>query len=218
MSHYIIEEKSSEFGFLTDNSYMLQCLIDCYQVTSEKKFLDFAQKLAQFMINKLWDTTGGFYDKPENKKAFGALKKSDKPLEENCITVQAFLRLHHLTGKNIYFEKAKKTLEYFVSDVKKYGIMASSYGLAVEQYLRSVQVQVIGNIKDSATLKLRDQSLKTYNPLKTVETIDIKVDEQRLKALGYPVPKKATAYICSEGKCTSTTNPNEIVEKMGVQL
>jgi len=215
MSHYIIDEKSSEFRFLTDNSNMLQCLIDCYQVTSEKKFLDYAQKLAQFIINKLGDQSGGFYDKPENTNAFGALKNSDKPLEENSITVQAFLKLHHLTRKTIYYEKAKRTLEYFVSNVKKYGIMASSYGLAVEQYRRSIQVQVIGDTKHSTTFKLRDQTLKIYNPLKTVETIDTSLDEKRLKSLSYPVPKKPTAYICSEGKCTSITDPNDIAEKIG---
>ncbi|MCW8802573.1 MAG: hypothetical protein OQK81_04375, partial [Candidatus Bathyarchaeota archaeon] len=213
--HYIIDEKSSDIGFLTDNAYMLQCLIDCYEVTSEKKFLDYAQKLVQFMINKLWDSTGGFYDKLEDTNAFGALKKSDKPLEENSITVQALLRLYHLTGNSNYLEKAKKTLEYFTSVAKRYGIMSSSYGIAVELYLRSVQVHIIGKTKDSATQGLKDQSLKTYNPLKTVEIIDPILDVQRLKVLGYPVPKEPTAYVCSEGKCTSTTKPNEIAEKIG---
>ncbi|MFZ7136966.1 MAG: thioredoxin domain-containing protein [archaeon] len=214
MSHYIIDEKSSNIGFLTDNAYMLQCLIDCYQVTSEKKYLDYAQKLAQFMFNKLWDSTGGFLDKPEDTNAFGALKKSDKPLEENSITAQAFLKLYHITGNSTYLEKAKKTLEYFVSSAKRYGIMASSYGIAAELYLRPVQVHIIGNSKDSATLDLKDQGLKTYNAVKTVETIDPILDEQRLKALGYPAPKEPTAYVCSEGKCTSTTKANEVAEKI----
>jgi len=214
MSHYIIDEKSSNIGFLTDNAYMLQCLIDCYQVTAEKKYLDCAQKLAQFMINKLWDSTGGFFDKPEDTNAFGDLKKSDKPLEENSITVQAFLRLYHLTGSSTYLEKAKKTLEYFVSGAKRYGIMASSYGMAAEFYLRPVQVHIIGNSKDSETLDLKSQSLKTYNPLKMVEIIDPVLDEQRLKALGYPAPKEPMAYVCSEGKCTSTTKSNEVAEKI----
>jgi uncharacterized protein YyaL (SSP411 family) len=92
--------------------------------------------------------------------------------------------------------------------------MASSYGIAAELYLRPVQVHIIGNIKDSAKLDLKDQSLKTYNPLKTVETIDPILDEQRLKVLGYPASKEPTAYVCSEGKCTSTTNANEVAEKI----
>ncbi len=214
MSHYIIDKKSSNIGFLTDNAYMLQCLIDCYQVTSEKKYLDYAQKLAQFMINKLWDSSGGFFDEQEDTKAFGALKKSDKPLEENSITAQVFLKLYQLTGNSAYLERAKKTLEYFVSGTKKYGIMASSYGMAAELYLRPVQVHVIGNRKDSATLDLKVQSLKTYNAVKTIETIDPSLDKKRLKVLGYPAPKEPTVYVCSEGKCTSTTNANEVAEKI----
>ncbi|WGM90427.1 MAG: DUF255 domain-containing protein [Candidatus Bathyarchaeum tardum] len=214
MSHFIIDKKANLSGLLTDQVFMLKCLIDCYQFTADRKFLAYAQKLAQFMMEKLWDSSGGFYDKPKDPNAFGALKRSDKPLEENSVASEAFLRLYQLTGNTKFLEVAKKSLEQFVSVAKKYGFMASGYGLAVELYLRPVQVHIIGDIKDSQTQKLRKQSLKTYNPLKTIETIHPILDGDRLKVLSYHIPKKATAYVCSEGKCTSTTNPNEITDKI----
>ena len=216
MSHYIVEKKASGFGFLTDQAHMLKCLIDCYQVTAQKRFLENAQKLAQFIRDKLWDSKGGFYDKPEDTKAFGALKRLDKPLEENSTAADAFLRLYQLTANNTYLETAKKTLDHFASDAKKYGLMASVYGLAVELRLHPVELHIIGNKNESATQDLQIQSLKAYNPLKTIETIEPNSDKKRLQILGYPIPEKPTAYVCLQGKCTSTTNPNEVAKMIGV--
>ena len=214
MSHYIIDGKGNLSGLLTDQVNMLKCLIDSYQVTAEGKFLDFAQQLAKFMMEKLWEPSGGFYDKPIDPQDFGALKNPDKPLEENSVAAVTFLRLCQLTGNKAYQKTAKRILEHFLSVAKRYGFMASGYGLAVELHLHPVQVHIIGKIKDSETQKLKLQSLKTYNPLKTIETVDPTPDAKRLKDLGYPVPEKATAYVCSEGKCNSTTDPNVVIEKI----
>ena len=215
MSHYITNGKSNLSGLLTDQVNMTKCLIDSYQVTGAQKFLDYAEKLAKFMVSKLWDESGGFYDKPKDNNAFGALKQLDKPLEENSTAADAFFRLYQLTGKKIYLETATKTLEHFASEYKKYGIMGAGYGLAVAMYLHPVQVHVIGSKKDPATRRLQNEILKAYNPLKTVETLDPVLQPDRLKALGYPAPNQPTAYVCAEGKCNCFTDPKGIAEKIG---
>ena len=79
-----------------------------------------------YMLKKLWDKAGGFYDKPKEPLAFGALKTLIKPLEENSVASDALLRLYHLTGKAIYLEYARKTLESHLKGYKQYGIIAAS--------------------------------------------------------------------------------------------
>ncbi len=166
------------------------------------------------MLDKLWDDAGGFYDKPKETGAFGALKLLDKPLEENSVAADALLRLHHLTGKQAYLEAAKKTLEFFVSDYQRYGIMGAVYGLAVELYLRPVQIHVVGSMTDAVTRRFRSESLKAYNPLKVVETLDPVLHPDRVKALGYPVTETPTAYVCFEGKCISVEDPKNIAKSI----
>jgi len=212
MDHYLIEGKSHLSGLLADQVHMTQCLIDSYQVTADRKFLDHAESLAEFMLNNLWDTTGGFYDKPKETSAFGALKLLDKPLDENSVAAETFLRLHHLTGKQKYLETAKKTLEYFASDYQRYGIMAAVYGLAVELYLHPMQIHIVGSMKDAVTRRFLSESLRVYNPLKVVETLDPVLDRGRLENLGYPVADVPTAYVCFEGKCNSVEDPEEIAK------
>jgi uncharacterized protein YyaL (SSP411 family) len=213
MNHYSLTKGDSHLsGLLTDQTYMVRCLIDCYQVTANRKFLKKAENLAVFMLDALWDEAGGFYDKPKDMTAFGALKLLEKPLEENSVAADALLRLYNLTGKEVYLETAKKTLEFFTSSYRKYGITGAVYGLAVEMYLHPMQIHIVGSLGDTRTSKFRSESLQAYNPLKIVETLDPILDYNRLVTLGYPVTDPPKAYVCYEGKCNSVKDPENIAK------
>jgi uncharacterized protein YyaL (SSP411 family) len=214
VAHYLIEGESHLSGLLTDQVHMIRCLIDSYQLTLDRKFLDSAEKLADFMLDKLWSEAGGFYDKPEDADAFGALKLLDKPLEENSVAADGLLRLHHLTGRKEYLKAARKTLKFFASSIQRYGIMGCVYGLAAELYLHPMQVHIVGSRKDYVTRRFLTESLRAYNPLKVVEVIDPDIDTKRLKSLGYPVADATTAYVCFGGTCNLVEEP----EKMGKMI
>jgi uncharacterized protein YyaL (SSP411 family) len=215
MYHYCVKGKSYLPGLLTDQVHMIKCLVDSYQVTLEGNFLEYAESLADYMLRRLWNEAGGFYDKPEETGAFGALKNLDKPLDNNSKAADAFLRLHNLTGKKEYLETARKILEYFAPSYQRYGIMAAVFGLAIECYLRPIQVHIVGYKNDPATHRFHGESLRVYNPLKVVEVIDPVADAKRLEQLGYPAAEKATAYICFKGRCFSVENPEEVAKKIG---
>ncbi|MCW4016400.1 MAG: DUF255 domain-containing protein [Candidatus Bathyarchaeota archaeon] len=212
MSHYILEGKSHLSGLLADQVYMTKCLIDCYQVSLERKFLDKAEQLAEFMLGNLWDSNGGFHDRLEESGAFGALKLLDKPLEENSVAVDVLLRLYSLTGNQKYFDAAKKTLEFFASNYQRHGLMGAVYGLAVEMHLHSMQIHIVGSRKDGVTSRFLNESLKAYNPLKVVEVLDPEHEKDRLKGLRYPVTDVPTAYVCFGGICKSVEDPEKVAE------
>ena len=209
-AHYIIEGKSRLSGLLTDQVHLLRCLIDCHQLTFDSAFLDRAESVAEFMLDKLWSEAGGFYDKPKESGGFGALKLLDKPLEENSVAADGLLRLHHLTGNQEYLEAAKTALEFFSSSIQRYGIMGCIYGLAAELYLHPMQVHVVGSRKDYVTRRFLKESLRAYNPLKVVDAIDPDIDTKRLRSLKYPVADAPTAYVCSEGTCNLVETPEKI--------
>ncbi len=215
MSHYHVKGKSHLPGLLTDQAHMIKCLIDSYQITSDKKFLDQAENIVDYMVDKLWSDTGGFYDKPEETGALGALKILDKPLDDNSVAAEAFLRLHQLTGKKKYLENARKTLEYFAPIYQRYGIMAAVYGLAVEYYLHPMQVHIVGPRKNPITHLFRSESLRAYNHVKVVEVIDPNVDTERMKKLKYRITEKPIAYVCFKGTCKTVENPEKIGKKIG---
>ena len=147
---------------------------------------------------------------PRETDAFGALKLLDKPLNENSVAANAFLRLHYYTGKQECLEAAKKTLEFFASTYQRYGINGAAYGLVVEFYLHPMQIHIVGSMKDYLTRRFLGESLGAYNPLKVVEVIDPTADAERLKTLRYPVKDAPTAYVCFEGVCNSVEDPEKI--------
>ena len=210
IKHYFDEENNDYSGLLTDHAHMAKCLIDSYQITSNQKFLKIAENIAEFMIKNLWDRNGGFYDRIKKDNEFGALKNLDKPLGENSVAADMFLRLYHLTGKSTYLERAKKTLNYFASNYQRYGINAASYGLTIELYLHPMKIHIIGSKKDEKTRQFLTESLKTYNPLKVLEIVDPEINTKRLDSLGYPKTKKPITYVCYEGTCKSIKNPEKI--------
>ena len=214
MYHYYFEGKKYLPSLLTDQASMIRCLTDAYQSTSDRKYLNYAESIARFMVNKLWNDAGGFYDRPKNAEALGALKTLNTPLDENSSAADAFLRLHYLTGKEEYLETAKRTLEHFGSTYQRYGIIAATYGLAVELYLRPMQIHIVGPKKDPLTHRFLSEGLRVYNPLKTIEILDPAVDTERLTDLKYPVAKTPMAYVCFEGTCTSVEDPREIAKEI----
>jgi len=124
------------------------------------------------------------------------------------------IRDRHLTGEQKYLETARKTLEFFASGYQRYGIMGSVYGLAVELYLHPMQIHIVGSRKDGVTRRFLRESLRAYNPLKVVETLDPVLDRDRLNTLGYPVTETPTAYVCFEGVCNSVEDPEKIAKMM----
>ena len=211
MKHYILNGKSHVSGLLTDQIYMMKCLIDCYQYTANREFLDYAEKISGFMFSNLWDDDGGFYDKIKKQEELGNLKILKKPFEENCIAIEVFLRLYHLTGKKQYLDIAKKIITFLRSIYQNYGIIGVGYGIAVEMFLHPIQIHIIGSRKHNSTLQFLNESLRTYNPLKTVEILDPKYEKKRLNDLGYKISDSPIAYICSEGSCRVVQDPNKII-------
>jgi len=119
-----------------------------------------------------------------------------------------------LTGKETYLEHAQKTLEYNLQSYNKYSIMAASYGLAVESYLHSVQMHIVGFQEERLTREFLDESLRAYNPLKLVQIQYPAIDTEMLKKLKYPVDEKPKAYVCLKGTCTLVEDPKDIPEKL----
>jgi hypothetical protein len=105
------------------------------------------------------------------KKGVGNLKLLKKSFEENRIAIEVFLRLYHLTGKKQYLDIAKKTITVLRSIYQKYGIIGASDGIAIEMFLHPIQIYIIGSRKHNLTLQFLNKSLRTYNPLTTVEIL-----------------------------------------------
>jgi uncharacterized protein len=201
---------------LSDQAYTALACLDAYQTTARPTYLTRAGILAEFALNRLFDSErGGFYSEALHPDAPGLLHVPDKPLAENAAMTDALIRLYHLTGEERYHHAAERTLAFFAPDYTRYSFTAASYALAVHRFLHyPLHITIVGGAEGDDARELLHAALKEYAPSRLVELVDPVRDAARLNTLGYPAPRDgAQAYVCVGETCLPpVTEPRQIAE------
>ncbi len=201
--HYWGLEASELKGLLVDHAYLLNALLDAYEATGKWAFIDRSLELADFSFKTLLDEEGGgFFDIPDSESEVGDLRARDKPLDENSTMALALLRLSWVTETDRFAEIAGKALQLFTEDYERQGLMAASYGLALDSSLRGpIGVTIVGSQKRKAFQAFKLQALKLYPVRRSILYLDSAKDAGRIKRLGYDVSTGTRAYVCIGKVC-----------------
>ncbi len=177
-------------GTLDDYAMTVHACVDGWIASGEMRFYEAAVKLADAMIAKFYDRTGGaFFDTAvgPGDLTLGALTARRKPLQDsptpagNPTAAAALLRLEALSGRREYREIAEDTLESFAGIVEHFGLYAGSYGLALERLLLyPVQIVVVGDGPEADQFETLAMARFAVN--KTV----VRMTPQQLVAGGLP--------------------------------
>lgn len=202
MYHYFLEGQGHNTGLLEDQLAVAEALLDAYEVTHLRMYMEQAEELAELMLKRFYDPDeGGFYiDVPAETqvKQMGIL---EKPLGINSCVAQFLLRLEIMTGEARYREVALKTLRLCANVYAEYGLFAAPYGRAVSAAIFGfTHVTIVGNFDDATVRQLFQESMRVYSPHKVVEELDPILDETRIEQLGYD-PNQRRAYVCKGQTC-----------------
>ncbi|MEE9201696.1 MAG: DUF255 domain-containing protein [Dehalococcoidia bacterium] len=196
---------------LADQVAMAGALLDAYQATGLRHYLDRARELASILMEHFSAPEGGFQDQADRSQALGRLRYPQRPLPENSAAARVLTRLAHLTGDSAYREAAHSTLRAFAQAYQQYGTLAADYALSVARFTESpVHVVIVGRPGDDATEGLLSAALSTFRPGKLVQVIDPGADGDRLRELGY-LTQPVAAYVCRGQTCQAqVTNPEGV--------
>jgi uncharacterized protein YyaL (SSP411 family) len=164
-------------GVLDDYVFLGNAAVDAWEATGEMRYYQAAQAIADTVIARFYDPTGGGLFDTEaaanGTKRFGALTTRRKPLQDsptpagNPVGATLLLRLEALNGREDYAVKALETLETFAGIVEHFGLYAASYGLALQRMVqRAVQICIIGD--DTEARRLEAVALARYAVNKSV--------------------------------------------------
>jgi hypothetical protein len=161
-------------GVLDDYAFTTLACLDAYETTGDMTYFNFAQRIAEAMIERFYDPEGGgFFDTESAAQPLGALALRRKPFQDaptpagNSSAVIALMRLYHYTNAERYREIAQKTLEVFAGFAGQFGIFAATYGIAVTWFLQPhTQVAVIA--KDHSAGSLYRSALSPFSIGKSV--------------------------------------------------
>lgn len=150
-------EKRVVPGLLDDYAFTTVACLDAYEATADLSYFNFAQRIADKMVDGMFDpVSGGFFDTANPvdgaQKPMGVLGTRRKPFQDsptpagNSVAAIALLRLHAYTGQQGYREKAEQTLELLAGLAGKFGIFAATYGIAAVHFSQPhTQIVIIGD-------------------------------------------------------------------------
>jgi uncharacterized protein YyaL (SSP411 family) len=196
---------NSVVGLLHDHARLAQASLTAFQFTGDVKHLDRATTLARAMLDRLADAEGGgFFDRPDDPKAPGALRTRMKPMFENAVAADAFITLHYLTGVEVYLRVGEAALLVFSDEYAKYDYMAASYGLAVNRAVNEpTEVAVVGAMADPRTQGLLSAAWQAFVPWRIVRPLDLARDTATIAARGFPASDVPAVYVCRGQTCSA---------------
>jgi uncharacterized protein len=182
-------------GSLDDQIFAGLALLDAYEATLDPKYFEAARRAADFALAEYFDDEGGgFFDRASGAAPMGGLELRRKPLQDsptpgaNSSAAILLDRLHAYTGEARYAGAAQATLEAFAGIAPRFGIHASSYGLAALLHARgAMEVVVTGRTGDAQADALERAAYSVYRFAKAV----LRVTPERMAAAGSLAPALA---------------------------
>ena len=223
-------------GLLDDYAFTAVACLDAYEATADLSYFHFAQRVVDRMVERFFDpVSGGFFDTAAGgpEQALGVLGTRRKPFQDsptpagNSVAAIALLRLHAFTNQKSYRQQAEQTLELLAGLAGKFGIFASTYGIAAAYFTRPhTQIAVIGEDRVAEQLSAVAAGFFAFH--KTVLNLAAsKVVPQNLPpALAETLSQlpilsegKSAAVICSGFSCQPPIlDPEQLRRMLGIAL
>jgi len=212
-------------AYLDDYAFFISALLDLYETTFEIKWLKMAIRLDNTLEKHFEDSdSGGFFRVSDDHEK---LLAREKPAYDgavpsgNSVAVYNLLRLHELTTKASYYERAKEVLRAFSGTLKSHPAALSEMLLAVDFYLDKAKeiIIVTPEGKKEKSQGFLSELREHYLPNRVLAVVefgdDLKAQSQWIPLVKYkrPIQGKTTAYVCENRICRLPTSDPEIFAK-----
>lgn len=200
---------------LNDQVTAAAAMLDAYERSAERIWLQRAQSLAGVALERLRAPDQRVYDRlSATGESPGLLARPLPVLEENALLADDLLRMAAYSGEEKPRSLARDILAAWTPHFEKHGVAAAGYGTALLRHLeRPDHIIVVGRRSDPAARRLVGAALAAPRPLRTVQLLDPDHpdDAARLRAAGLDTAaggagqSRAEAYACGARTCSRFT-------------
>lgn len=193
-------------GFLDDYAFLVQALLDLYEMEFQAPDLEMAINLTGKMMQAFGDTeNGGFFATPEGDPNLVLRMKDEYDGAEpsgNSIALLNLLRIAHMTGSPKYQQAADEALNGLASRISQQPVAVPQMLVALE-YARSVKRQVVlaGDAGDPGLAAFLAELRSRFLP----NTAVMLAGQVPAMAEFRMLDGKATAYVCENFTCQLPT-------------
>lgn len=179
ISHSFSRGTAKIAGFLDDNVEVLNAALGVFEVTQNRRYLDWSIQLAGFIGENFWDDqAGGLFDTSRRHapQETPSLAIPRKPVEDspspsaNGVAALAFLKLYHLTWNESYRRTFESIIRGLLPQAQRMGgVFAGTYFLGLELFLHPpASIVIIPGGDEHAHQQLLDVAFSVFSPGKTV--------------------------------------------------
>jgi uncharacterized protein YyaL (SSP411 family) len=207
VAHTHARDKASVYGLLADQVTVAVALIDSYEVSIRREYLETAESLMNYVEIKYLDQGTGLYvDWPEGGNRSGLLSVPripvfDNPMPSaNAVAAIAWYRLFQITHNESYREKFRRMVDAMSRREDLIGLPGATFGTCLLLAANGApKALIVGLTTDEETSKMHTNALDVFRMGKSVEVLDPEAAAQT----DYPPSKdgKPIAYVCTDKNC-----------------
>jgi uncharacterized protein YyaL (SSP411 family) len=208
-------------GYLDDAACLAAALLDAFEATSHRWYLDQAREVTDHLLERYWDEAAGgcFYTSHDHEALLHRMKSgTDSAIPSgNAIVASVLQRLFSFTREERYHDRAEDVLRVFRSIMGHNAYGASALLCALDWYLATPQeIVVVGTRGDAKTEALLSTVHRRYLPNRTILVVeagrgvgepDLPLAEGKTSINGQP-----TAYVCQRQTCSSPVTDTRQLE------
>ncbi len=172
VSQFPPNSSSLEYGRLADSSWAALALTEAYLQSGNKSYRDFADTLAKYLFQELWDRDkGAFLSRPGMESSQGDV--SPRLILDNAIALEALWRLGYLKGQNTYFKWIDLALHRFLDQADSAADAAVYLAKILDMRLQGrIELEIVGRSNQAAFQKILETLASLYAPRKIISFID----------------------------------------------
>ncbi|MBX7157071.1 MAG: thioredoxin domain-containing protein [Verrucomicrobiae bacterium] len=191
---------SDKKGMLDDYVFLAQGLIDLYEATFERKWLDWANELTETILQRFEDKKlGGFFMTDGQDDSLLIRIKEDYDGAEpsgNSVAALVLIKLGRMLQRDDFLQSAEKILRFFWSRLLKIPEAVPHFASALEAWLNPPhQLIFSGDLKSEIGEKMLREVRKQFLPNLFLLHAESAPKEFKLDK------NQVTAYLCHDFQC-----------------
>ena len=207
IAHSFVKGKATVHGLLDPQVQMAAALLDCFEASGSKDYLETAQSIMEFVEARFLDEKLGLYrDRASDPSAGAVLETPRFHLHDtmapspNGMAAITWYRLYQATGKEDCLARARRIVAAAAAQPGMSGPAAGTMARAAALIVNAPpKALIIGDPDDATVTAMREAALPVYRLGKLVETLT----PEEAKNTDYPpaADGKPIAYVCTAKTC-----------------
>jgi uncharacterized protein len=210
-------------GYLEDAAWVAAALLDAFEATAHRWYLDQARAVTDSLISNFWDEDEGacFFTSHDHEPLIQRMKTgTDSAVPSgNAVAASVLLRLFSFTGEERYYDRAGRILRVFQTVMAHNPYSSAALLCALDWWLEGPrEIVIVGPREHAVTQAMLTTVQQRYIPNRVLLTVE---EAGSGDAIGppllsgkVPLDGRPTAYVCQRQTCSPPVTDAQQLEAL----